>query len=298
MNNLNAWVRFLGLTALVSVGATAWSQPSSTLAKIATSGVVVVAHSDSTFPFSYLDAKKQVRGYSIDICTRIVEALASELKKPLTTQYVVATGAKRLEAIVSGQADLECGSSTNTPQRREHVAFALSHYVAGARLLIPSNLNATKVDEMEGKKIATSKGTTASKVLRERIAERLLRIEHVEAESSPKAFDMLMSGQVDGFFNDDVLLSARRARSSDPKAWKIVDKTYTVEPMGIMFRRNDPGMKQVVDRVLKKMMASGELQKLYDAWFVQLVPGETQALELPMNALTRDYFRRPVELSF
>lgn len=269
-----------------------------TLVKITRSGAVVIAHSDTSFPFGYHDAQKQPRGYTLDICRKFVESLSKELKQPLQVRYLVAKGNKRFEVIQSGEADLECGSNTNTAQRRELVAFTLSHYIAGARLLVRSESKAERIDDMEGQRIVTAAGTSAAKILRDRIQERKLRIQALEAETSPKALEMVAKGEADGFFNDDVLLYSLRARSPSPDAYKIVEKTYTVEPLAISFRRGDAALKETVDRFMRRLISSGDILQIYDDWFMRRIPGEAVALNLPLNALTKDYFRRPIDLSF
>jgi ABC-type amino acid transport substrate-binding protein len=297
MNLCAHFLRAGCIAALALMGSHA-SAEMSTLERVSASGAITLAHGDTSFPFSYVDSSGEVRGYSIDICKRLVDAIAAEVKRPLTIRYVVAAGLKRVELISKGEADLECGSSTNNAKRREAVSFSYAHFIAGVRLMVKSDIPINKLDEMGGKKVATAKGSPASAVLRDRIRRLGLTIEHIEADSAANAFGMLARGEVDGLLNDDVLLYARRARSNNPSSWKIVDKTYTVEPMGIMFAQDDEFLKTIVNKAMRKMIVSGEIERIYSSWFLQKVPGESQALELPMNALTKDYFRRPVDINF
>ena len=99
-------------------------------------GAVRLAYRENSVPFSYVDGGKPV-GYSIDLCARLVDAIKVAVKRPdLTVQYVAVTPATRIPAIAEGRADLECGSTNNTRERRAKVAFSIPHYIASGRMLV------------------------------------------------------------------------------------------------------------------------------------------------------------------
>jgi glutamate/aspartate transport system substrate-binding protein len=60
-----------------------------------------------------------------------------------------------------------------------------------------------------------------------------------------------------------------------------------------MLRKDDPGMKKVVDGTIRRMMKSGELQKLYNKWFTSPIPPRNANVNLPMGATLKGLFAEP-----
>jgi glutamate/aspartate transport system substrate-binding protein len=132
-----------------------------TLQKIRDRGVIVLAHRESSVPFSYLDANKRPIGYSLDLCGLVVEALRRELRMPnLRAEYLLVSSADRIPSLLSGRADLECGSTTNTPERRQQVAFTMTHFFAFGRLLVRSDSRAQRLVDLWGQTIVVNRGST------------------------------------------------------------------------------------------------------------------------------------------
>ncbi|MDZ4355413.1 MAG: transporter substrate-binding domain-containing protein, partial [Variovorax sp.] len=119
---LAAW-----LLSLLATAALAQEQSptvlSGTLAKVRASGTIAIGHREASVPFSYLNARKEPIGYSIELCRALVTAIEDTVNKSLTIQWVPVTSDSRIEAVVNGQVDLECGSTTSDLERQKRVAF-------------------------------------------------------------------------------------------------------------------------------------------------------------------------------
>ena len=83
------------------------------------------------------------------------------------------------------------------------------------------------------------------------------------------------------------------ATAKNPKDFTIVGETLSVEPIAIMIRKDDPGMKKVVDLTLSNMMGSGALVKLYDKWFLKPIPPKNTSVNLPMSNTLKGLFKDP-----
>ena len=119
-----------------SAASAAKSKQLTTLERIRSTGRIVLAHRESSLPFSYVDNDKHPIGYALDICNSLAEAVRKSLGlKKLEIQYLSVTTATRISAIVDGKADLECGTTTNNAERRTKVAFTIPHYITGSRYL-------------------------------------------------------------------------------------------------------------------------------------------------------------------
>ena len=264
------------------------------LDRIRDSGHIVLAHRESSVPFSYLDANKQPVGYAMDLCKSVAEAVRTKLGlKALRVDYLMVTPANRLQVIADGQADLECGSTTNNAERRQKVAFTVPHYVTGARILVRADSAGTEMADFRGKKLVSTVSTTSLKKLESVNRESLLGIQVLTAPDHAKALEMVEKGEADGFVMDDVLLYSLRARSADPSKLKVVGRFITIEPLAIMLPPNDPEYKRVVDEEMKRLITSHQAHAMFERWFSQPIPPTNLNLSLPMNYLLKDLWKYP-----
>ncbi len=267
------------------------------LDRIRQTGRIVIAHRESSVPFSYVLPDRRPVGYSIDLCLRIVEAVRREFRlKSLTPEFVLVTPATRIAAVAEGRADLECGSTTNNAERREKVAFTVSHYIAGARYLVRADSRIEKLSQFEHRRLVSTKGTTPLKAITQANQERLLGIEILEAPDHARAVEMVESGEADGFAMDDVLLFGLIASRPDPARLKVVGKFLTIEPYAILLGRNEPELKKIADDEMKRLIRTREAHALYERWFLQPIPPRNSGLNMPMNYLLKDFWKFPTDL--
>ncbi len=251
------------------------------LDEIRNKGRIVIAHRESSVPFSFVDGGKPV-GYAVDLCKRVAEAVRVKLGlKALSVEFVKVTPADRIPVIVERRADLECGSTTNNAERRQKVAFTVAHYVTGARYLVRADSEIGDLQGFQGKKLVSTTGTTPLKAIVQANKERLLGITVVEAPDHARAVEMVEKGEVDGFAMDDVLLYGLRSGRPDPNKLKVVGKFLTVEALAIMLSKDDPEFKQIVDDEMKRLVVSREANSLYDRWFTAADSAEERAAQHP-----------------
>ena len=268
--------------------------PPPTLEKIRARGSIVLAHREASVPFSYLDQDKRPIGYSLDLCLRVVEAVRRTLKAPnLRVEYLPVAAAQRIPAIVEGNADLECGNTTNTAARREQVAFTVTHYFAGGRLLVKSDSGIVRLADVGTRTLVTTAGSTYAAFVKQQLQRGLLRVQLSEAKDSAEAFALVAEGKAAAFLMDDIVLYGLRAGAPEPKAYAVVGEYSAVEPLAIMLRRNDPEFKRLVDVTASQLMIDGEALTIYRRWFEQPIPPKGITLGVPPNALLREQFRFP-----
>ncbi len=135
-----------------------------TLAKIKKAGSVTLGVRDGSVPFSYLDDKQQYQGYSIDLCMKVVTALQKHLgMSELKVVMSPVTSANRIPLMANGTIDLECGSTTNNLERQQQVAFAPTMFVIGNRILAKKSSNIKTLDDLRGKTLVATAGTSTIK---------------------------------------------------------------------------------------------------------------------------------------
>lgn len=266
------------------------------LDRIKQTGKIVIAHRESSVPFSYVLPDKKPVGYAIDLCLKIAEAVRKKLDmKTITPEYLLVTPANRIQMVADGKADLECGSTTNNAERREKVAFTVPHYIAGARYMVRADSKVDELPHFEGKKLVSTKGTTPLKAIQQANRERLLGITILEAPDHAKAVEMVEKSEADGFAMDDVLLYGLIASRPEPAKLKVVGKFLTIEPYSIMLNKNEPELKKIADDEIKRLIYSREAYAMYDRWFLKPIPPKNTPLNMPMNYLLKDFWKYPTD---
>ena len=232
----------IALSVAAALAAPAAAQElTGTLKKIKDSGTIVLGHRDASIPFSYFDDKQSAIGYALDLCGKIVEAVKFELKMPnLQVKLNPVTSATRIPLMANGTIDLECGSTTNNLERQKQVAFTITHFVTATRFVSKKGANLKTLQDLKGKQIVSTSGTTNLKLITELNAQQNLGMNILAAKDHAEAFLMVDTGRAAAFFMDDILLYSLVATSKAPSEWAISDEPLSIEPYGIMLRRDDP----------------------------------------------------------
>ena len=281
---------------LVAIPAAA-QELTGTLKKVRDSGSITIGHRDASVPFSYYDDKQRPVGYAMDLCLRIVDAVKNELKMPkLDVKYQLVTSANRIPLMANGTIDLECGSTTNNVARQKEVAFTITHFLTATRVVSRKASNVKSVDDLKGKTLTSTAGTTNIKQLTELNTSKNMGMNIIPANGHPEAFQMVETGRAVGFAMDDILLYSLAAASRNPSDFVISDFTLSLpEPYGIMMRRDDPAFKKVVDNAMSAIYKSGEINKLYEKWFQQPIPPRNINLNVPMSSLFKNVIAKPTD---
>ncbi len=267
-----------------------------TLKKIKDTGTITLGHRESSLPFSYYDDKQQVVGYAMDLCYRIVDATKNELKlAKLETKLNPVTSATRIPLMANGTIDLECGSTTNNLERQRQVSFTITHFVTANRFVSKKARNLKTVDDLKGKTIVSTSGTTNIKQITELNTSKNLGLTILTAKDHAEAFLMVETGRAVAFVMDDILLYSLVASSKTPSDWVISADALSVEPYGIMLRKDDPSFKKVVDDAMTKVYKSGEINTIYAKWFMAPVPPKGINLNVPMSEVFKHVVAKPTD---
>jgi glutamate/aspartate transport system substrate-binding protein len=262
-----------------------------TLKKIKDTGAITLGHRESSVPFSYYDDRQQVVGYAMDLCNRIVDGVKENLKlAKLETKLNPVTSATRIPLIANGTVDLECGSTTNNLERQKQVSFTITHFVTANRFVSKKSANLKTVDDLRGKTIVSTSGTTNIKQITEIGAQKGLNLNILAAKDHAEAFLMVETGRAAAFVMDDILLYSLVAAAKAPQDYVISADALSVEPYGIMLRREDPAFKKVVDETMIATYRGGAINAIYDKWFLKPIPPRGLNLNVSMS----DSFKKVV----
>jgi glutamate/aspartate transport system substrate-binding protein len=278
------------------IAGAAQAQESPTLKKIKDSGTITLGVRDSSIPFSYLDDKQSYQGYSIDLCMKAVTALQKHLGlTQLNVKMNPVTSATRIPLMANGTIDLECGSTTNNVERQKQVAFAPTTFVSGNRLLAKKASNINSLNDLKGKTLVSTAGTTSMRQVTALNTEKNLGMNILSAKDHAEAFLMVETGRAVAFLMDDILLASLAATSKSPADYTITKEALQLEPYGIMMRRDDPGFKKVVDDAITGVFKSGEINRIYTKWFQSPIPPKGVNLNWPMSDQLKKIIAKPTD---
>jgi glutamate/aspartate transport system substrate-binding protein len=263
-----------------------------TLKKVRESGTITLGYREASFPFSYVGQGATAPiGYSIDLCQGVVAEIVRELNgAPVRIAYQLVTSDTRIDAVVSGKVDLECGSTTGNIERQKLVAFSPVMFVAGTKLLAKRDSGVNSYRDLTGKTLVVTTGTTneiAMKLLNEKYK---LGINIISAPDHEQSYNLLADGKADAFATDDVLLYGFIARKKAEATMAVVGDFITYEAYGLMFRKGDPQMAAAVARAYSVMAQDGDLVANYHKWFLQRTPSG-ELIDLPISLQLTEAWR-------
>ena len=291
------------LAVVVAIGAmsgaisgSAQAQETGTLKKIKETGVITLGVRDSSIPFSYLDDKQSYQGYSIDLCLKIVTAVQKQLGlSALNVKMNPVTSATRIPLMANGTIDLECGSTTNNVERQKQVAFAPTTFVTANRILAKKSANIKTLADLKGKSVVSTSGTANLKQLTTLNADQNLGMTILPAKDHAEAFLMVETGRAVAFVMDDILMASLAANSKNPGEYEISKEALSVEPYGIMLRKDDAAFKKVVDTAISNVLTSGDINRIYHKWFMQPIPPKGIALNWPVSEQFKAVIAKPTD---
>lgn len=266
---------------------TASAQATDTLAKAKASGVITMGVRESSGALSYTLGDGKYVGYHVELCQRIIADVEKAAGKKLEVKYQLVTSQNRIPLVQNGTVDIECGSTTNNATRQKDVAFLVTAYMEQVRIAVKANSGITKIEQLAGKNVATTTGTTSVQLLRKHERATGVEFKEIFGKDHADSFLLLDSGRADAFVMDGSILIGNIMNSKNPADFKIVGEVLSNEPIGIMVRKDDAALKKIGDTTIAAMAKSGELSKLYDKWFVQAIPPKNVKLDLPATAETK-----------
>jgi len=260
-----------------------------TLEKAKTTGKFTLAYRESSIPFSYLGEDGKPLGFGWEMCKLIAEEVKKQSgRKDLVVESQAVTSQNRIPLIQNGTVDVECGSTTNNSERGKQVTFAINYFYTGTRFLVKADSGIKSINDLKGKKVVSTTGTTNYQILRNLNDEKKYGFELLGAKDHADALLMVESGMANAFGMDDILLYGLKASSKESAKLAVVGESIQVEPYAIMFRKDDPKFQALVNKVITNSIKTGEFEKAYKKWFQTNIPPKNVNLNAPMSKELKD----------
>jgi glutamate/aspartate transport system substrate-binding protein len=280
----------------LAFGLAATAQAQDTLKKIKDSGSITMGVRESSGALAYTLGDGKYTGFHYDVCQKVIADIQKQLgMAKIDIKYQPVTSQNRIPLVQNGTVDLECGSTTNNAARLKDVSFAPTLYVEEVRIAVKANGGITGIAGLKDKTVATTTGTTSVQLLRKNKRAQGLDFKELNGKDHSDSFLLLESGRADAFVMDGQILAGLISKSKNPADFKIVGEPLSVEPIAIMYRKDDPAFKKAVDDSVKAMAKSGEAAKLYDKWFMQPIPPANTKVNLPASEATKAAWANPTD---
>ncbi|MCP3870190.1 MAG: amino acid ABC transporter substrate-binding protein [Gammaproteobacteria bacterium] len=258
---------FVAAFSMLAAG-TGMAGTGSTLEQIKATEKVRIGFRDNKPPMSFLDSDKQPVGYSIELCTRIVNEVKNQLSNPgIKIEFVPVSASDRFQALVDNRIDILCGSTTKTLSRSELVDFTQLTFVTGASLISLDSVGVEGIADLQGRKVAAVENTTTIDSLSIALSEAVSDAEIVPVASARDGMDALVKGEVQAFSSDQVVLIGHALTHEGPEKFSIANDVFSFEPFALAVRRNDSDFRLLADRVLSKLNRTSQITPIYAKWF-------------------------------
>lgn len=238
-----------------------------TLEKIARTGEFVIGYRTDASPLSYHNAAGAPSGYSVDMCQRIAAAVKSHLgNQDIKVVFREIAADERISAVVNGEIDIECGSTTITLSRQEKVDFSLPTFATGATVisLVSSGINS--MSDLSGKKVGVAQGTTTIAKLEAHFEANLIDAEIVILPNRKEGMSRLNVGSIDALASDQIVLIGQIIEALNPRQYALMNDIFSYEPYGFPVRRNDADFRLVVNRAISQVYRSGQHADMFYKW--------------------------------
>jgi glutamate/aspartate transport system substrate-binding protein len=265
-----------------------------TLQKIKDAKTITIGNRDSSVPFSYLDDNQKPIGFSLDLCNLVVAKVKARLGLPdLKTVYQAVNSSNRIPLVKNGTVDMECGSTANTIQRQQEVAYSVIFYAPQFKWIALKSSGLKTTDDLKDKSVVVTQGTNTAQFVAKLNADKGLGMKILQGKDHAESFLLVQTGRASAFMEDDILLAGLKATAQAPGDFAFLSDAFPSDPYGVMMSKGDPEFKQLVDGALTEAMKSGEYDKLYTKWFESPIPPKNINLNFPQSDKLKALIKTP-----
>jgi len=282
----------LAVTALAA--SSAMAQAGDTLAKVKSTGAITLGVRESSGALGYTLGDGKFVGFHTEMAENIAHDIQKDLGlAKLDIKYQPVTSQNRIPLVTNGTVDFECGSTTNDLNRQKEVDFANTTYVEQVRIAVRKDSGIKDVEDLNGKTVATTTGTTSVQLLRQSKRGKNIDFKNILGKDHADSFLLLETGRADAFVMDGSILAGNISKSKNAKDFILVGEPLSTEPIACMVRKNDPAFLKAVNDSIARQAKDGTLNKLWDKWFIQPIPPANLPVGLALSDATKNAWEHP-----
>ena len=244
-------LQLVGLGCLLPMFLASASLAETVVEKVARTGFLTVGTRFDAIPYSYINDKGELVGYSMDVLERIRKRLETRLGRPVTLQMIEANQpGEKINLIRSGEIDIAC-STAFTWERAKVVDFSISYSISGIRILAKKGSNLSTPQSLIGKRIALVPTSAAVDVIKLVQPQATIVTTYSTVE---EAIEALKTGKIDAIAGDSISLAGTILRDN-PKIYEIVPEEALANfGIACMVPENNSTFLDDVNYAIVKMM--------------------------------------------
>ncbi|CCI27472.1 extracellular substrate binding-like orphan protein GrrP [Microcystis aeruginosa] len=244
-------LQLVGLGCILPMFLASASLAETVVEKVARTGFLTVGTRFDAIPYSYVNDKGELVGYSMDVLERIRKRLETRLGRPVTLQMIEANQpGEKINLIRSGDIDIAC-STAFTWERAKVVDFSISYSISGIRILAKKGSNLSTPQSLIGKRIALIPSSAAVDVIKLVQPQATIVTTYSTVE---EALEALKTGKIDAIAGDSISLAGTILRDN-PKIYEIVPEEALANfGIACMVPENNSTFLDDVNYAIVKMM--------------------------------------------
>lgn len=246
-------------SAIATVLATpAWAQqqPRDILASARAAGVIRIANTQASPPWSMLDDKNQPAGYDVEVAKEVAKRIGVA-----RVEFVADLFKNFVEGLKAGKYDLVMNDLTPTAEREKQVDFSTAYGLEDFRIFVRNANNDIKDrPDLKGKRIGVTAGTSNESWSR----ENLLGSEIVTYDNGGLVFNDLAIGRVDALISSH--FGGMKYATVNKLPIKEVGPILTYQLSAAAMAKNQPALREAVSKAVKDMRADGTIDRLSNRW--------------------------------
>lgn len=242
-----------------------------TMRRIQDAGVIRIGVKYDAPPFGFQDPRsREVKGFDVDLGRAIAARLGVEPK------FVETISDNRIPFLRNGTVDLVIATMTITGERAREVDFSEPYYVAEGRLLVPKGSDVRSLEDLDGRSVCVTVGSTFESLVRRLNPEAQIR----GVDGYSECLELLQTNAVDAVASEDVSLIGLTIQDPD---LKIVGRPYSKEAFGIAVKKNQEEFVEFINDCISDYKKSGQWEESYDRWVGRYTDQEKQPPTLSLR---------------
>jgi cystine transport system substrate-binding protein len=238
--------------AIALAAISAHAQADESLSRLQKKGVVLVANTQASPPWSYLDDKNEAAGYDVAVAREIFKRIGVA-----KVEFVADKFKNFIEGINAKKYDVVVNSMARTPERAKVVDFTEPYTVQDFRIWVAAaNTDIKDAATLKGKSVGASAGTTNELWARNNLPQSEIRT----YEGGGFLFNDLVTGRLDSII--DSYFNGYKMMSINKLPVKTVGEPLVYSLGAAVVPKNSPALLAAMNKAITDMVADGTLQKL------------------------------------
>jgi ABC-type amino acid transport substrate-binding protein/HAMP domain-containing protein len=239
-----------------------------TMDRIEKTGKIRIGWHKDEMPFAFQDKNtKQYMGLSIDLAHFIVDLLSERLGKKITIEPQESTVQNRIALLQNNSIDMDMGPISLNIGRNEQIDYSIFFFFSDTAFMTPKDSPVRNISELNGKRIGTLKNSHNLKAINAKIEQEVLKpAAIVEEENHEQGLADLLSGKIQVYCSDYLLLERLRRETPAPGNLQITNFSIAYEPYACLLRGNNADFRTFLNNAIIWSIKTGKYYEIYDKW--------------------------------